>query len=488
MKLTQSLILAGFVMSISALASPGCGNSGLVGGDCANGYTNCSNSCVNLQTDQHNCGRCGNECTSGVACIQGKCGGVDDMGGAGWGGNGGDGGHYRDGSTLGGDGSSDAKADHIVEFDVTYPQGGSTSVDDGSIGGGNSADGGSSSAGAGAQLGGSTSGAVSSGGGTDTGANDSSIIDASPCVPPYNDALHCGDCETVCPPDLPVCAPAEGTYACRPMCDEPLVNCSGSCVFLNSDPDNCGSCGIVCPSRACQDGICVGAQTGHFIAICINYRNGPGPNTTQTTLLLGNAIFLPRAPTVRILAYDEYADPSAPQQVDATIAAASSQTGRQFSITRVHSSVDVPPLLSKSKFDVFLVYEQLYAPAGELSSIGSVWASSLESFGYVGGVIVMLDGGQGVREMTQLFTSTRLFSTTGEVGLSSSAILQTRVKNDAVVTSMVTEFPTQADTCGFQTSLIAPADTSYVVTEPVGDAGEELPIVVHSTRTAPQQG
>jgi hypothetical protein len=147
--------------------------------------------------------------------------------------------------------------------------------------------------------------------------------------------------------------------------------------------------------------------------------------------------------------------------------------------------VDVPPLLSKSKFDVFLVYEQPYAPVGELSSIGSVWASSLESFGYVGGVIVMLDGAQGVREMTDLFTSTRLFSTTGEVGLSSSAILQTRVKIDAVVASMVTEFPSQADTCGFETSLIAPADTSYVITEPIGDAGEELPVVVHSTRTAP---
>ena len=338
MKLTQSLILAGFVMGISALASPGCGNGGLVGGDCANGYTNCSNICVNLLTDQHNCGRCAHECTSGVACIQGKCGGPDEVGGAGWGGNGGDGGHYRDGSTLGGDGSTDAAGDHIVEFDVAYPQGGSTSVDDSSTDGGSSsagasaqqggaANGGSSSAGASAQQGGATSGAVSGGGGTDTRAIDSSTVEASQCVPPYNDAVHCGDCTTVCPPDLPVCAPAEGTYACRPMCDQPLVNCFGSCVYLNSDPDNCGSCGIVCPSRACQDGICVGAQTGHFIAICVNYRNGPGPNTTQTTLLLGNSIFLPRAPTVRILAYDEYADPSGSQQVDATIAAASTQIG-----------------------------------------------------------------------------------------------------------------------------------------------------------------
>ena len=484
MKLTQSLILAGFVMAIAALASPGCGNSGLVGGDCANGYTNCSNSCVNLQTDQHNCGRCGHECTSGVACIQGMCGGVEEAGGAGWGGLGGDGNHYRDGSALGGDGSSDATGDHIVEFDVVYPQGGSTSVDDGSVGGGNSTNGGSSSAGASAQQGGSTSGAVSGGGGADTGATDSSIIDASLCVPPYNDALHCGDCATVCPPDLLVCAPAEGTYACRPMCDAPLVNCFGSCVYLNSDPDNCGSCGVTCPSRACQDGICVGTQTGHFIAICMNYRTAPGPNTAQTTLLLGNAVFIPRAPVVRILAYDEYADPSAPPQVNATIARAS--VGQEFSITQVHSSVEIPPLLSKAKFDVFLVYEQPYAPAGELSSIGSVWASSLESFGYVGGVIVMLDGGQGVREMTQLFTSTRLFTTTGEVGLSSSAFLQTRVKNDVVGNGMSSEFPTQADTCGFETSLTAPAETSYVITESIGDAGDELPVVVHSTLTAPQ--
>src|SRR5512141_2788533 len=103
MRLTQSLALAGVVMAVTALASPGCGTAGLVGGGCADGYSNCSNMCVNLQTDQYNCGRCGQVCVSGVACIHGKCGGGDEAGGSGWGGNGGNGGHHVNGSDVGGD-------------------------------------------------------------------------------------------------------------------------------------------------------------------------------------------------------------------------------------------------------------------------------------------------------------------------------------------------------------------------------------------------
>jgi hypothetical protein len=230
----------------------------------------------------------------------------------------------------------------------------------------------------------------------------------------------------------------------------------------------------------------VGVQLGHFTAICMNYRTAPGTSNAQTTLLLGNAIFLPRVPTVRILAYGEYADPAVQLQVDTTIAAAASRVGQQFSLTRVNDSASVPPMLSKSNYDVFLVYEQLNAPAGALSSIGSVWASSLESFSYVGGVIVMLDGGQGIREMTELFTSTRLFTATGETLLSSSTILENRVNTDVVGASLVTKFPTQDDTCVFETSSVPPENTNYVITEPSGDAGQGRPVVVHSARVAPQ--
>ena len=448
-RLGRKLAMAGVVVGGCAMASPGCGSSGVVGGGCAEGLTNCSNVCINLDIDQYNCGHCGHVCQSGIACIRGKCGGIDEVGGAGYGGNGGDGSHYRDGSAGTGADASNNLGDRIVEFDVGYPTGG----------------------------GASTGGAANGG----AGGFDSGDVDA--CTPPYNDPLHCGDCTTACPAAKPVCAPASGSYECRPVCDPPLVPCNGTCADLNSDPTNCGRCGVDCPSGACQSGACVGVQPGDFVAICMNYRGTAG---TQATKLLGKAVFLATVPNVRILAYDEYADNATTQHVDQTIRSASTLLGRQYSIARVSKSTDVPTLLSKADYDAFLVYEQPNAPPGELSNIGSLWASSLESFSYVGGDIVILDGGQGVREMTQLLTSTRLFTVTDEVAISSASLLQNRVSTDAVASGLTSQFTCQNDTCVFETTGAPTSNASFVITEPANDAGSARPVVVHMTRNAPQ--
>ena len=456
-RLGRKLAMAGVVVGVCAMASPGCGSSGLVGGNCAQGLTNCSNICADLDIDQYNCGHCGHVCQSGVACIRGKCGGTDEVGGAGYGGEGGDGNHYRDGSAGTGADASNILGDRIVEFDVGYPQGG------------------------GANTGGASSGGASNGG---AAGSDSGEVDA--CTPPYNDPLHCGNCTTVCT-GTNVCAPSEGSYACLSQCDPPLVPCNGTCVNLNSDPNNCGSCGNVCGSGACQLNSvriakCVGVQPGDFVAICMNYRATPG---AQTTRLLGNAVFLPGVTTTRILAYDEYADTSVEQRVNATIATYAA--GRLYSITPVSNYRDVLGLLSKTDYDVFLVYEQPNAQSGTLLTIGSTWASPLESFSYAGGVIVVLDGGQGVREMPQLLTSTRLFAVDDEVVISSSTLLDNQVSTDAVGTRIFTPLTCQDDTCVFETSVTPNATTTFVITEPPNDAGVARPVVVHMTRIAPQQ-
>lgn len=50
---------------------------------------------------------------------------------------------------------------------------------------------------------------------------------------------------------------AAGPLGCDAVvCDPPLVNCGGSCVDLNNDPQNCGSCGFPCPSGICIGGVC----------------------------------------------------------------------------------------------------------------------------------------------------------------------------------------------------------------------------------------
>jgi len=516
-KLRRSLALLSVVVALGAVASPGCGNSGLVGGGCADGLTNCSNRCVDLDTDQFNCGHCGNQCQSGIACVYGKCGGEGPVGGSGYGGQGGDSSHYRDGSAGTGLTSQDAQGDHVVEFDVGYPQGGSTNTGGSNTGGsntggsntGSSNTGGSNTGGSntglssGGNAGSSNGGSAGSSNGGDAGSSNGGDAGSSnggnagsasggadagevdPCTPPYNDALHCGDCTTVCPQDTPVCAPSAGSFVCRPICDPPLINCGGTCADLNSDATNCGVCGKYCPSGACQLGGCVGARPGHVVSICMNYRTAPGPLTTQTTRLLGNSLFLPRVPTVKILAYDEFADANVRQQVNSTIAAASSLIGQLYSITHVSSSTDVLSMLNISDYDVFLIYEQPKASTGALSDIGSLWESTLKSFSYVGGVIVILDGGQGVREMSQFITSTHLLTVDSEVMLAPGTQLANRALGDQVAAFMTDKFPCQADTCAFETPELPNAYTTFVTTEPDTDAASGRPVVIHMTRIAP---
>jgi hypothetical protein len=40
---------------------------------CPTGQTNCSGTCIDLSSDNHNCGSCGNVCPAGQMCSSGQC-------------------------------------------------------------------------------------------------------------------------------------------------------------------------------------------------------------------------------------------------------------------------------------------------------------------------------------------------------------------------------------------------------------------------------
>ncbi len=72
----------------------------------------------------------------------------------------------------------------------------------------------------------------------------------------------CGSCNDACPADKPVCAPANGTFACASGCSDtaPLL-CGGACVAPLTSVDHCGGCDGRCPdvsnaASACNDGHC----------------------------------------------------------------------------------------------------------------------------------------------------------------------------------------------------------------------------------------
>lgn len=111
-----------------------------------------------------------------------------------------------------------------------------------------------------------------------------SQVDFTGLVIPSACSSHCldnpktctKDCWSTCgpPSSSPLCSPghaccigAGGTNECCPVggtcvngacaCPSGLTDCAGTCVDLNSDPSNCGRCGVRCSSGACQNSQCV---------------------------------------------------------------------------------------------------------------------------------------------------------------------------------------------------------------------------------------
>jgi hypothetical protein len=62
--------------------------------------------------------------------------------------------------------------------------------------------------------------------------------------------------------------PTDGGF---PLCELPTTYCSGECVLLDTDPENCGHCGRVCASGICGTGTCVGDVAGHVVVIGHDY-------------------------------------------------------------------------------------------------------------------------------------------------------------------------------------------------------------------------
>ncbi len=169
----------------------------------------CGGKCVDLKTDNVNCGKCGNACPATATCVAGSC-------------------QCAQGQNRCGNACVDTKTD----LNNCGKCGQVCGTGDG-----------------GAIMGGGTW--VCAAGACSVQCPMMKSVCTNTCVDTMTDINNCGMCNTACDPALEACAMGK-------CCPQGQVNCAGACVDTQSDPKNCGVCGMACSGMTpgCSKGMC----------------------------------------------------------------------------------------------------------------------------------------------------------------------------------------------------------------------------------------
>ncbi len=232
------------------------------------------------------------------------------------------------------------------------------------------------------------------------------------CVRPETDPENCGVCGNICPPGdvcvsgtcLPICPP--GLLLCGPLCIDPMGN----------DPDNCGACGRVCASGICVAGTCAAAAVGHVTVVGHDYTVGrEGINRVA-----GNAVFLATGAPVRVAVYEGTAVGASVRGVNRAINQVAMERGRSW----VRTSVTAANLLVQlASADALVILPQPGSTDAELEALGTDLRVGLSSFLRRGGAIVLFDTPSASNIGTwQILQAAMLFSATGITEVSGDTI------------------------------------------------------------------
>ncbi len=249
---------------------------------------------------------------------------------------------------------------------------------------------------------------------------------------------------------------------------EPLAACGDSCVDLDSDPLNCGSCGHVCQTALCGAGQCQGASAGHVAAIGIDYGVvNPG---TSAARLLGNAVFLHAHEPVRVSLYAQDATTGVRNKVTAIVNAEAAARGRSALVTNAMDPVTLGNEAAALDVDVVVVLPQEWAEPGEMVDIASGWGQPFDDFIGSGGVLVVLAEGDATQELL----STSQWLGPLELGALPLQSLEVASWLDALSVGVLSPFALSHAATSITPSAPLDASTQVVVSTSLDE-----PVVIH---------
>jgi hypothetical protein len=146
-------------------------------------------------------------------------------------------------------------------------------------------------------------------------------------------------------------------------------------------------------------------------------------------------------------------------------------------LTRTTTDSDVTAL-TVGNYGVLIVVDQPGASAGALASLGAAWMTTLGTFTQAGGVVVVLDGDTGIKEMPQLVSATGLLGVTAQAVVTPLTTLDVVARGDVVASGVGTIYAAASNTATVTTEPNG-GNLTYVVVSPSGDGAPGVPVVVH---------
>jgi hypothetical protein len=260
------------------------------------------------------------------------------------------------------------------------------------------------------------------------------------------------------------------------MCEPPLVACADGCADLENDLNNCGACGVHCPTELCVNHACVGDPVGHLVTIGMSYAE----SHASSQRVLGNALFRSLHNPTRILEYNEYASQVSVAQIHAIVQAEAQKRNRAYELASA-SAASLPDILESGHYDVLLVHDGPTAPPGALGAAGAAIGPAIADFSASGGTVVATATGAGSGEMCELLTATGILSCAGFASAMES-LVHNALPSDVIGNGVVAPFAAKPITSAIVGSEPAGPNVAHVFL-----TNDGAPVVIHRVVVQPPQ-